>query len=102
MPPGPERNRCLSSVRLADALNICSFESAAHRGSILFRCEGTYLCGETLRPTININTRWRCDIGRRAAERVLTKGLEGRLAKQCWLLLLQPAKNREYLSFAAV
>jgi hypothetical protein len=67
---------------LAGALNISSFENSARRGSILFRCERTYSCAVTLRAKIN------------AAESCLTK--------QCWLLLLQPAKNREYIGLAAL
>jgi hypothetical protein len=62
---------------LAKALNISSFEGSAHRGSMLFRWERTYLRGVTLLPKVNT--------------------LEGRLTKQCWMLFLQHAKHGEHI-----
>jgi len=81
------RGRCgtLRRVRRANASkasDISGCEGLARRGSILFRCERTYSCAVTLRAKIN------------AAESCLTK--------QRWLLLLQPAKNREHISLAAL
>jgi len=69
-------------THVAKASNISSLENSAHRRSILFRCERTYLRGVTLQPKIN--------------------PLESRLTKQCWLLFLQLAKNREYVSLGAL
>src|SRR5262249_35022933 len=53
--PCPTCSSACYSIRrtLAEALNISSFEGAAHRGSVLFRCERTYLRGVTLQPKIN-------------------------------------------------
>src|SRR5262249_47665495 len=81
--PCPTCSSAFFSIRrtLAVALNSSSFEGAAHRGSVLFRCERTYFRGVTLQPKINT--------------------LEGRLTKQCWLLFLQPAKDREHIGLAA-
>src|SRR6516225_10178239 len=70
----------LSNASKASDISGC--EGQARRGSILFRCERTYSCAVTLRAEIN------------AAESCLTK--------QRWLLLLQPAKNREHIGLAAL
>jgi hypothetical protein len=70
----------LSNASKASDISGC--EGQARRGSILFRCERTYSCAVTLRAKIN------------AAESCLTK--------QRWLLLLQPAKNREHIGLAAL